>query len=186
MLGELLAQIVEDCLEHGESVDLDGLGEFRRSAERGLEFIPESAPRVFIAYVAEDVHLAVRLFDDLEAAGMKPWIDRRKLLPGQNWRQSIERAIQRADFFVACYSRRAVRKRGQFPYEVRLALRCADRMPLGEAFILPVRLERCTLPPDIESQIQYVDLFPDWAAGTRRLIDSILREYTERNLRDAT
>jgi hypothetical protein len=111
---------------------------------------------------------------------MKPWLDTRKLLPGQDWPRCIERAIDRADFFVPCFSHRAVRKRGQFPFELRYALRCADRMPLDDSFIVPVRLDECEVPRRIASQIQYVDLFPDRAAGVRKLVRSIRREYARR------
>jgi hypothetical protein len=116
---------------------------------------------------------------------MKAWIDKHRLLPGQDWRRVIERAIDRADFFVACFSRRAGRKRGQFPYELRYALRCAERMPLDEMFLMPVRLEACLVPQRIQNTTQYVDLFPDWNMGVERLVESIRREHAQRRQRDA-
>ena len=45
------------------------------------------------------------------------------------------------------------------------ALRCADRMPLEDIFILPVRLDKCPVPRSIAAHTQYVDLFPDWEIG---------------------
>jgi hypothetical protein len=183
-LDRLLAQVVKDSIAEGEIVEIDGLGVFRHGREQGIEFVAETAPRVFISYVVEDTEAALDLADALESAGMKPWLDRRRLLPGQDWRHCIERAIYRSDFFIACFSRAATRKRGQFPCEVRQALRCAERMPLGDSFLIPVRLEDCQVPPDIVSQIQYVDLFPDRPKGIQRVLDAISNELAGRKLRD--
>lgn len=184
-LGDLVARLVKQCVREGHSVELDGLGVFLPSAGDGLEFVAETGPRVFISYVNEDAGAALEIADALAAAGMKPWVDRRKLLPGQAWRKCIERAIERSDFFLACFSRQAARKRGQFPCELRHALRCGERLPLDDLFIIPVRLEECEVPQRITSQIQYVDLFPDRRQGLRRIEESIHREYAARKLRDA-
>jgi hypothetical protein len=178
--GELLAGIVKASLRDGVPVEIDGLGVFEADRSGRTRFIATTAPKVFVAYVQEDFEKAAALASALEDAGMKPWLDRRKLLPGQNWPRCIERAIDRADFFVACFSKLAVRKRGQFPFELRYALRCADRMPLDDSFIVPVRLDECDVPRRIASQIQYVDLFPDRAAGVRKLVRAMRGEYARR------
>jgi hypothetical protein len=175
----LFADVVKQALTKGTPVEVDGLGVFVLQ-NGAVRFIADVAPRVFIAYVCEDKPFALRLANALEAAGMKPWLDCRKLRPGQNWPAAIERAIETSDFFVPCFSRRALRKRGHFPYELRLALRCAERMPLEQSFIAPVRLEACNVPSAIESKIAYVDLFPDWDVGASRLIDSLWQEFSLR------
>jgi hypothetical protein len=183
-LAVALVEVVRESLQDGTAVELDGLGTLLPDGRGGVHFIPEDRPRVFIAYINEDTRPALRLAEGLNAAGVKTWIDKQRLLPGQDWRRAIERAIDRADFFVACFSRRATRKRGQFPYELRYALRCAERMPLDETFLMPVRLEHCELPQRIHSTTQSVDLFPDWDAGVRLLSQSILREFALRRGRD--
>jgi len=96
-------------------------------------------------------------------------------MPGQNWTHSIERAIADADAFVACFSPRSVHKRGQFQSELRHALECAATRPLDDVFLLPVRLEPCIVPHRIASQVQYVDLYPDWERGVARIVRSIRR-----------
>ena len=183
-LAAALVEVVKDSLREGVAVEFDGLGTFFPRQPNGFDFIPENRPSVFVAYVDEDCRSAMRLADALTNAGMKTWIDKRRLLPGQDWRGAIDRAISRADFFVACFSGVAVRKRGQFPYELRLALRCAERMPLDDVYIMPVRLEPCIVPQPIRSTTQHVDLFPDWDAGVTRLVESIQREYAARRRGD--
>ena len=167
---EQLAQVVIRGLAAGNAVEIDGLGSFLPDAVNGFRFEPRRLPQVFVAYVKEDAEQAERLGDALEAAGFNPWLDVRKLLPGQNWPRAIETAIEGSDFFVACYSGNSVRKKGGFQAEIRYALDCARQIPLDEIFIVPVRLNRCPVPRSIQRELQYVDLFPDWSRGMRRLV----------------
>ena len=161
------------ALDRGQTVEIDGLGTFRPAAGGGYEFIARTEPRVFIAYVEEDLALARRLRDGMAASGCVPWLDKDKLLPGQDWPRAIRRAIEISDAFVACFSVRSSSKRGPFQSELRWALQCAQRMPLEEAFVVPVRLEACAVPQRIRERVQYVDLFPDWDAGMKKVIRAV-------------
>lgn len=171
--GAAVLEIVRKSLEAGQSVEIEGLGRFHASAN-GYRFEAETRPTVFVAYAVEDLAVVRRLADALSAAGCSPWLDKDRLMPGQNWTRAIERAISDADAFVACFSERSVWKTGQFQSELRHALECALRRPLDDVFFLPARLERCTVPEEI-ARMQYVDLFPDWERGIRRLVRSIRR-----------
>ena len=142
--------------------------------------MPENRPCVFLAYVSEDAAKVERLSEILEAAGFDAWMDRLKLLPGQNWPRAIERAIENADFFVACLSRHAVNKRSCFQGEMRFALDCARRMPFDQVYFVPARLENCSVPLRIEQQLQCVDLFPDFDASAKRLICFVRSEMRRR------
>ncbi len=175
-----LAQIVIRGLAAGRTVEIDGLGVFYPEGQRGFRFEPRTFPRVFIAYVREDHAAAERLFDALSEARFDPWMDTRKLVPGQNWPRAIENAIDGSDFFVACFSGNSVDKRGGFQAEIRYALDCARRLPLDEIFIVPVRLNACRVPRSIQREIQYVDLFPDWPSGIEEVIGMMRREVARR------
>ena len=56
---------------------------------------------------------------------------------------------------------------------MRYALECARRRPLDQGFLIPVRLEECTVPRRVSEQVQSVDLFPDWEKGVRRITRAI-------------
>lgn len=165
-----IVRIVREALAEGVEVDIDGLGTFRRTRTEAVRFIPQTRLRVFLAYVEEDLSAARKLYRAFEQHGFRPWLDKKKLMPGQNWPRAIERAIQTSDYFVACFSRRASTKRGSFQSELRYALACAAKVPLDEIFFIPVRLDACTVPGRISRRIHYVDLFPDWETGVRRVI----------------
>ncbi len=178
---EHVAQLVRRCLEEGKSVEIDGLGLFQHDGAGQYEFIARARPKIFLGYVEEDLALASRLFENLEERGYAPWLDRRKLLPGQNWPRAIEGAIETSDFFVACFSRLSVRKKGSFQSEIRYALDCARRVPLDETFLIPVRLDECPVPSKIRHEIQYIDLYPDWNRGLRRILTVIEKQLRKRS-----
>jgi hypothetical protein len=166
--------IIRRALERGQTVEIDGLGTFGTAAGGEYQFFSQTQPRVFIAYVEEDIALARRLRDGMAAAGCSPWMDKDKLLPGQDWPRAIRRAIEVSDAFVACFSTQSIAKRGPFQGELRWALRCARQRPLEEAFVVPVRFDACAVPRQIREHVQYVDLFPDWDAGVEKVIRAVL------------
>jgi len=170
ILTSRIVRIVREALECGAAVEIDGLGTFQSGHNRQFRFVSQNKARVFIAYVEEDLRLAKKLYAAFEEHGFRPWLDKKKLMPGQNWPRAIETAIQTSDFFVACFSHRSTSKRGTFHSELRYALTCASRVPLDEIFFIPVRLDGCTVPGRISKRIQYVDLFPDWEAGVKRVV----------------
>ena len=170
-----VSRVLRQCLEEGSTIEIDGLGSFRQNQKGECEFVAESRPRIFMAYVDEDLRLVRRLFAAFAGGGFEPWLDKEKLLPGQNWPRAIERAIETSDFFVACFSRRATGKRGFFHSELRYALDCAQRLPLDEIFFIPVRLDECDVPAPIRKSIQWVDLFPDWDRGVNAVVSTIRR-----------
>ena len=178
-----VADLVLRSVTAGEAVEIDGLGVFYPDAVRVFRFKPQRRRGVFVAYVEEDRGSAVRLCDALASAGFDPWIDVRKLLPGQNWPRAIEAAIETSDFFVPCFSENSVRKKGGFQAEVRYALDCARQVPLDEIFVVPVRLDACKVPRAIQREYQYVDLFPDWSRGLGRLEGVMRRTGSQARMR---
>jgi hypothetical protein len=170
MSAEELAMVICASLERSRAVEVDGLGIFSRDDSGRITFDNGNRPRIFLAYVVEDVQIAEKLFRAFEAMDYAPWLDRKKLLPGQNWPHRIQQAIENADFFIPCFSRNSVRKRGGFQAEVRHALECGSRMPLDDVFMIPVRLDDCKVPARIQRETQYVDLFPDWDGGLERIM----------------
>jgi hypothetical protein len=182
-IARQVAQVVIRGVKAGKAVEIDGLGVFQPDPLLGFRFEPSTLPQVFLAYGKEDQEAVSRLYDVLEAAGFAPWMDIRKLLPGQNWPRAIESAIETSDFFVACFSGNSVSRKGGFQAEIRYALDCARQVPLDEMFLIPVRLDGCTLPRTIEKQYQYVDLFPDWKGGVRRVVLAMRRELERRRER---
>lgn len=174
--------LLRECLESGEPVHIDDLGIFLPGPNNsGFRFVPNQMQRVFIAYVQEDGAYARRLYRDLSGRGFATWLDKKKLLPGQNWPRAIESAIETSDFFIPCFSQNSVSKRGTFHCELRYALECASKLPLDQAFIIPVRLDDCAVPRTLQAHIQYVDLFPDWNTGVETVAAAMQEQMAARD-----
>ena len=168
--GKGLLTLIEKCLREGTAIEIDGLGSFELDAQDRVVFEPNDRIRVFLAYADEDRAHVTKLYYGLQQAGFEPWMDKEKLLPGQNWPRAIERAIDLSDFFIGCFSPRSAIKRGHFQSELRYALDLGTRVPLDDVFLVPLRLQECEVPRHIAKRTQYVDLFPDWDRGLHRLI----------------
>jgi hypothetical protein len=171
-----LSRLIRRSLKTSAAVEIDGLGVFARGRSGAISFNNPDKARIFIAYASEDGRMADRLFHAFTKFGYSAWLDRRKLLPGQNWPRRIEDAIASSDFFVACFSRHSVRKRGGFQAEIRFALDCAKRVPLDDVFLIPVRLDECRVPARIQRETQFVDLYPDWDRGFAQILAIIERQ----------
>ena len=107
-------------------------------------------------------------------------MDKEDLMAGEEWDPAIRKAIRQADFIVVCVSSRTGVKRGYIQRELRLALECYEELPPGEAFLMPVRLERCDVPETL-LRYQDTDLFRD--NGFDRLVESILKHLARRDRR---
>ena len=176
-----VAGLVRQCLEEGKTVIIDGLGAFQTDGKQGYRFVARTVPKVFVAYVQEDRAAVDCLCDQLEESGFDAWVDHRRLLPGQNWPRAIESAIETTDFFLACFSRNSVTRKGGFQAEIRYALDCARQLPMDEVFLIPLRLDDCTVPLRISREIQYTDLFPLWRRGFERILAIMRRELRRRS-----
>ena len=130
-----------------------------------------SPPRVFVSYAREDAAAALRLSTDLTAAGLEPWIDVDRILPGQLWERQIERGLAAADYVVLLLSTSSVNKNGYVQKEVQDIVELRKRRPEATVFAIPARLNECPLPHASLSDLQWVDLFPDWDHGLARIIE---------------
>jgi hypothetical protein len=128
---------------------------------------------VFISYAREDKVAAARLYNDLRGAGVNPWIDTEDLLPGEDWRLGIRRAIENSTYFLALMSAQSLAKRGYVQKELRLAYAVLDELPLGHIFLIPIRLEPCEPTDERIKAVNWLDLFPSYEAALKKLLRGI-------------
>ncbi|NVJ64059.1 MAG: TIR domain-containing protein [Flavobacteriaceae bacterium] len=131
----------------------------------------EKKNTVFISYAREDAARAERLYMDLRKANIDAWLDTKNLLPGQNWKREITKAIKNSAYFLALISERSVNKRGVVQKELKQALNVLEEVPSHHIFLIPVRLDE-TIPEDEELQnLNWVDLYPSYQKGINRILD---------------
>ena len=127
---------------------------------------------VFLIHTHRDKEAVHALYARIAKDGAKAWLDTEKLLPGQDWKYEIRRAILISDIAIVCLSRRFNRHQGYCQEELKIALKKANLLPDGEVFIIPVRLEKCDTPEPLR-RWHRVDLFE--ADGYKKLIHSLRR-----------
>lgn len=113
--------------------------------------------KVFISYAKEDYETAERLFNFLNINRFDPWIDKKKLLPGQDWNTEIRLALRKADFIVILLSKTSVAKRGYVQREFRLALEYCEEKLDTDIYIIPCKIDDCEVPEKL-SKYQWVEL----------------------------
>ena len=126
--------------------------------------------KVFISYASADREQAGKLHAFLKQQGAAPWLDVEDLLPGQDWKMEIAKALEDTDLVLLCLSKHSISREGYVQKEMRLALDRALEIPPGEIFLIPVRFEDVPLPYSLRDY-QYVDLFVE--SGMKRLIQSL-------------
>ena len=125
---------------------------------------------VFLCHASGDKPLVRELYKRLMTEGVDAWLDQEKLLPGQDWRVEIPRAVQEADAVVICLSNKSITKEGYVQKEIKFALDTAEEKPQDTIFLIPARLEDCVVPERL-GRWQWVDLFEE--NGFIRLLRSL-------------
>ena len=132
--------------------------------------------KIFLNHAVEDKSLVMPYYEKLQALGYEPWIDKR-LLPGDEWDEEIQRAFNSADVYLIFLSSRSVAKRGYVQREIYDALEKQKYNLAGDIGLIPVLLEECEVPAKISSKYQYVRLPDDW----HLVVQSLEKAAAQRN-----
>lgn len=112
---------------------------------------------VFISHAKEDSKSAETLFDFLTSCGLDPWLDKKKLLPGQKWEVEIMSALKKADFVILLLSKISVTKRGFVQKEFKLALEYCKTKLDSDIYVIPFKIDDCEIPEEVR-EFQWVEL----------------------------
>lgn len=124
----------------------------------------------FLSYARADAEQAKRLYKDLcRLAPIRIWFDRIDLLPGVKWEPAIRKAIRESDYFLAVLSNQSISTRGVRHSELREALEVAKEFPEDWIYLVPIRLDDCSMPISALNELNYADLFPKWKDGIAQL-----------------
>lgn len=116
---------------------------------------------VFLCHSSQDKPIVQRLYQRLSIEGwINPWLDVYKLIPGQDWNYEIVQAVRSADVILVCLSRSSITKEGYIQREINMALDIAREKPKGTIYVIPIKLEECDIPDDL-NKWQWIDYFGD-------------------------
>jgi len=108
------------------------------------------------------------------------WWDQ-DILPGQDWKFEIRKAMRNAYAVVLCLSQETAARTTSGIYPEALdAIEAYREYSPGSTFLIPVRLSDCEVPIEIDGtrmldRLQFVDLFPSAqrATGLARLVTAL-------------
>jgi hypothetical protein len=145
------------------------------------QFVPPipraSSNLAFISYVRENRATVDRLAKDLRSFGIKVWVDRNDIIPGQWWKDAINEAIQNGAFFIACFSKELNERQETYMHgELRLAVDKLRNIPKNRIWFIPVLLNDTEIPSHSISDhealkdINAVKIFEDWSSGITKIL----------------
>jgi hypothetical protein len=126
--------------------------------------VQPEASAAFFSYSREDSDFALRLAQDLRAAGANVWIDQLDIEPGQEWDSAIEAAVTQSSRMLLILSPASVKSRN-VRNEISFAL---DE----NKAIVPVLYQDCTVPLQLH-RVQYIDLRSDYSRGLTVLLRTL-------------
>lgn len=131
---------------------------------------PKDLLSIFLCHSSGDKPAVRELYDRLSKGGFAPWFDAVKLLPSQDWRTEIGKAVRKSDVVLVCLSNHSLVKEGFVQKEIKMVLDLADEKPPETIFIIPVKLEPCEMPERL-SQWQWVNYSEP--EGYERLVQAL-------------
>jgi len=139
---------------------------------------------IFLAHASEDKTAVRKLYRELKASGLDPWLDEENLNPGVLWDEEIKEVIHKTRFFLACISKHSASKTGYIQKELRMALAELELKPPGQIFFIPVLLEDTELPSIPVGtfnlrEFQAVKIFLE--GGVQKLITQLKRQLDIRD-----
>jgi hypothetical protein len=125
--------------------------------------IPESQS-AFISYSRGDSEFALRLAEDLRAAGAAVWLDQLDITPGQRWAGAVEDALNNCQQMLVILSPSSSGSKNVGD-EVSFALE-------EEKNVIPVLYRQCKIPLRLRS-LQYADFRTGYARGLQDVLAAI-------------
>jgi len=143
-----------------------------------MNVIQEKSPlRIFLCHSSGDKIRVRALYQRLSSEGFDPWLDEEKLLPGQEWKREIPKAVRASHIVLICLSSNAINKAGYVQKEIKYALDVAEEQPEGTIFLIPLKLEECDVPERL-GRWHWVNYYEE--NGYERLMSSLrMRAKTE-------
>lgn len=140
---------------------------------------------VFFSYIHENQETVNRLYNELTDRGIRVWLDRNELQPGDRWRLEIRDAIRQGTFYIACFSREYnERDTTYMNEELLIAIEELRLRPTNRTWFIPLKLNECEIPNqnigggETLRDLQYVVLDEDWESGINRIVEVIQPEFS--------
>jgi len=140
--------------------------------------------KVFLCYTSADKSKILELYQRLtDEDWIDPWLDAKKILPGQHWASVIKQSLSQADSVIIAISNKSTNKEGFVQREMNYAWDLSLEKPRGVIYLIPLRLEDCDVPFDLRER-QWVDYFGDKQEETYNALLKSLKLRHQQKLRE--
>ncbi len=126
--------------------------------------MPSDVPSAFFSYCRADSEFALKLAEDLKAAGANVWMDQLDIEPGTPWDGAVEEALKGSPRMLVILSPVSASS-DNVRDEVSFALSRQKR-------IIPILYRDCDVPFRL-ARLQHVDFRIDYARGLKALIRAL-------------
>ena len=120
--------------------------------------------RYFLSYARADAPIALKLADDLIAAGASVWVDQYDIRPSQHWDRAVEDAVRGCEGMIVVLSPRSTAS-PNVADEVSVAIDSGKT-------VIPVLVEACTLPLRM-TRMQFIDATQDYDQALKSCVSEI-------------
>ena len=121
------------------------LGGQAQLASMTVKDFESQIPHHFVSYSRKDQRVAIPVFDELRAGGVKIWVDELAIRSGAAWRAEIDQAIRTSEKFILMLSEHAAHSR-EVQRELKLALDLKKE-------VIPVKLRPMRMTPALKKLI---------------------------------
>ncbi len=121
-------------------------------------------PAAFFSYCRKDSGFALRLAEDLKAAGANVWMDQLDIVGGEQWDRAVEAALNNSPRVLVVLSPASVNSNNVLD-EISFALR-------REKTVIPALYRDCDIPLRLE-RFHQVDFRGDYAHGLNLLLKAL-------------
>lgn len=144
--------------------------------------------RVFLCHAREDEPVVQELHKSLKSENwIDPWLDKERILPGQNWQAVIEQAVDDADAIIICLSNHSVMGDGYVQKEIRYAYDLALEKPEDAIYLIPLRLDEVSSIPRRLHSLHWMDYFGDQKQDEyHKLLSSLRLRYEQKIKQEAS
>ncbi len=126
--------------------------------------MPTEPQTAFFSYSRDDSEFALRLAEDLKAAGANVWLDQLDIAPGQRWARAVQDALNSCQRLLVILSPSSVSSTN-VEDEVAFALE-------EHKTVIPVFYRDCKVPFQLRP-FQYVDFRVDYDRGLKALLRTL-------------
>ena len=132
---------------------------------------------VFFAYSHSDAAKVRQFATSMRIGGYPVWIDSDELIPGQNWKESVQLAIKESSAVLLFVSQDTAQKNSSLFFELSMILHAVKASAGKNPLIVVVRLDQTLVPTSFENCMTFDGTAKDGVLSLFDYLDSRAHYY---------